>query len=133
MRIDMDKIFDVLEQPGPAATIELDGKEYQLKQLTVLDVASYEAVQSPAAGETDRQHLDRVLKRYRSMFDGPSLPFLSQPPAEDADEEAALAYRRRVRALSTVIGSLIVEWSGNLQARVRAETTRQIEAARAIG
>lgn len=130
-KIDLNKVFDVLGEPEPQHVLTLDGQDYKLKPLTMLDVASFDSLRTKAEGETHEQHLDRVLDRYRQLFDGAPPPFLSDPlPQEPA---ARIAFRQKVTVLSTIIATFITEASGNRLARAQQEAYRQIGASRAIG
>ncbi len=125
MKIDFNKVMSVADPDE--ILIDVDGKDYKLKDPSVLDVAGFDAVRVQGKGESNEEHGQRVLGFVRNWFEGDAPPFLSGPmPTEP---KAARALLKKISALMGVLIEVISEIGSlpNAVARGREATRAQFQ------
>lgn len=128
MKIDFNQVMAVVDPDS--IVIEVDGKDYTLKDLSVLDVAGFDAVRVAKEGEDGEAHAQRVLAFVRNWFEGEAPPFLTE--AKPTDPKAARKLLKRISALMGVLIEVVRDLGSlpNAVARSQEATRAQIQASR---
>ena len=129
MKLNLNAVLDLVK-PQPVA-MELDGKTYVLRRLSIADVRGLEMAEQAVDGDDEFAADQRVFDHCASLFDGDAPPPLRVKLGAILDEDERLDARRSGHAMYAVINQVFVDQRSKTYALAQQETSRQISGQRA--